>query len=77
MPKLRPTPEQLERRNFNYWVKENMKLNRLRQTDLGEYLDMSQGAVSNRMNGITEWSLNEMTLLCELFKDKYVVGESL
>ena len=77
MPKLRPTPEQLERRNFNYWVKDNMKLNRLRQTDLGEYLDMSQGAVSNRMNGITEWSLNEMTLLCELFKDKYVVGESL
>jgi predicted transcriptional regulator len=74
MPKLRPTPEQLENKRFRGWVLANMKELRLRQEDIADCLELSKSAISYRINGKREWSLTEMYKLSELFNEQYVVG---
>lgn len=74
MPKLRETLEQMERRRFRHWVKNNMDDLGLNQTDIGDCLNLPQSKISDRINGKTEWSLTEMAKLCELFNEQYVVG---
>lgn len=74
MPKLRETLEQKERRRFNGWVYANMKMQDLAQKDLADCLDLPQPSISTRLHGKREWSLTEMTKLCELFNEQYVVG---
>jgi len=74
LPKLRETLEQMERRRFRHWVKNNMDDLGLNQTDIGDCLNLSQPKISDRINGKTEWSLTEMAKLCELFNEQYVVG---
>ena len=74
MPKLRSTPEQMEKRRFKHWVENHMDDLGLTQTDLGECLDLSQKAISRRVVGKTEWRLTEMAKLCELFNEHYSMG---
>ena len=74
MPKLRETLEQMERRRFKHWVKNNMDDLGLKQTDVGDFLNLTQQSISDRIIGKTEWSLSEMAKLCELFNEQYVVG---
>jgi predicted transcriptional regulator len=74
LPKLRETKEQMERRRFKHWIKNHMDDLGLSQTDIGECLNISQCAISLRINGKREWSLSEMAKLCELFNEQYVVG---
>ena len=74
MPKLRPTLEQIEKRNFSAFVIANMKAMELKQEDIADCIGVTQGAVSNRFNEKTEWSLSEMAKVCELFNEQYVVG---
>lgn len=74
MPKLRMTAEQKAVKKFNGFVLANMKALKLRQKDIADCLDLPQPAVSVRLSGQREWSLNEMYKVCELFGEPYQVG---
>ena len=53
MPKLRPTLEQLEVRNFNGFVLSRMKLLKLRQDDIAECVELPRESVTRRLAGKT------------------------
>lgn len=74
MPKLRPTPEQIEVRRFNGYVLANMKVLGISQEDIAKCIGLSQGSISNRICEKTDWTLTEMIMVCELFGQQYVLG---
>ena len=74
MPKLRPTVEQRETRNFNAFLLVYMKALKLHQEDIAVCLGITQGAVSNRLNEKTDWSLTEMAKICELLDMSYTIN---
>lgn len=56
-------PERLVTRKIRGLMGEH----RCSQKELGEHLDLSQGSVSNRLNGSVDWSLGELFTIAELF----------
>ena len=75
MPKLRATPEQREITRFNGWVNANLSARKLKKKDLAELLDISRGAITQRFNKETRWTLPEIFKICEYFGESYTVGE--
>ena len=74
MPKLRPTVEQRETRKFNAFLFIHMKALKLHQKDIADCIGITQGAVSNRINEKTPWSLTEMAKICELIEMPYTIN---
>lgn len=74
MPKLRPTLEQLEVRNFNGFVLSRMKIMKLRQDDIAECIDLPRESVTRRLAGKSRWTLPEMIKVCELLGETYTIG---
>lgn len=75
MPKLRATPEQREINRFNGWVNANLSARKLKKKDLAEPLGVSRGAITQRFNGETKWTLPDIFKVCEFFGEEYTVGE--
>lgn len=75
MPKLRATPEQLAIRRFNGFVRDGMKRNKLSQDRLGKAIGIDQGTVSRNLAEKSEWTLNEMFRICDLFGEDYGILE--
>ena len=38
------------------------------QSDIGEYLGLTQPAISSRFKGITPWTIREIEMLCHKYK---------
>jgi hypothetical protein len=74
MPKLRPTREQLEIRNFNGFVLSRMKILKLKQSDIAECLELPRPSVTMRLAGQSRWTLPEMIKVCELLGETYTIG---
>lgn len=74
MPKLRRTPEEKANDDFIAYVLLFQKKNKLRQEDIGNLLNISNVAVSKRLNGHTKWKLVEMATLVEEFQQPFVIG---
>ena len=52
-------------------VREYRKLNGYRQEDLAKLLSMTQGAYSRKENGKRSFTINEITILKNIFKVTY------
>ena len=74
MPKLRATPEQREIRRFNGWIMANLSARKLKKKDIADLLEVSRGAVTQRFNGETRWTLPEIFKICDFFGESYTVG---
>jgi transcriptional regulator with XRE-family HTH domain len=74
MPRLRRTPDEKCNDDFNAYVLLFQKKNKMRQEDIGNLLNLSHGAISQRLNGKTRWTLLEMALLVEEFGEPFTIG---
>lgn len=53
-----------------------IKKNKDSQEEIAQLLNVSQMTISNKLRGITEWTIGEVELLCEHYdKDYYYLFE--
>lgn len=55
-------------RRFNDWVRGELRTKKVKQSDLAEYLNISQPIVSLRLRGLSEWPLRDALKVCEYFE---------
>ena len=77
MPRLRRTPDEKAQDDFNGYVLLNMRNRKLRQTDIGDLLNISGVAVGKRLSKETRWTLPEMAILVDEFGEPFTVGDSI
>ncbi len=53
-------------KQFNYWLRGMLKEKKIKQDDVAYRLNISQQSVSQRLNGITEWSFKEIIIVYEM-----------
>ena len=56
---------------FSVWVSGMLKMTKQNQTDLAEYLNLSQPDVSKRIHGTVEWTLEEYFQVQEFFNEEF------
>lgn len=49
-------------------LKAEMVLHGDTQSDIGEYLGLTQPAISSRLKGITPWTIREIEMLCHKYQ---------
>ena len=52
-------------------IKQYRKLNKYRQEDLAKILGIKQNTYSKKENGISKFTVNEITILKDIFKVTY------
>lgn len=55
-------------RKFNDYVRGELRRRKLKQEDLAEYLGVSRSTLTNRLNGLIEWSLRDTLKVLEYFE---------
>lgn len=54
-------------------LKAEMVLHGDTQSDIGEYLGLTQPAISSRFKGITPWTIREIKILCQRYNKPFEV----
>ena len=58
-------------RRFNDFVRGELRRKKIQQSTLGEYLGVTQGVISQRLNGEIEWSFRDVLKTMEYFETKF------
>lgn len=74
MARMRATTEQKIARAFSRWVAGWLLDRKETQEVIACILGITQPAVSQKMNGLSEWSLSDMALICEHFGESFTVS---
>jgi len=60
-------------RRFSDFVRGELARKRLKQSDLADYIGLTQTSVSKKLMGRVVWTLPEMVLVCGFFDTAYTV----
>ena len=74
MPKLRPTPEQMECNRFSDFVRGELKRQGKKHSDLADELNLSQPTVTQKINGKVVWTLPEIIQTVDYLNTEYTIG---
>lgn len=70
MPRVILTKTNREYQRYLDWLRGEMKRQKMNQTQLGQILGHDQVGISNRLNGVVEWSLPDVLETLEIFGAK-------
>ena len=71
MPRTNVNCVKTKYRRFNDWLRGEMKSRKVRQTELAEYLNISQATLSKRMNGEIGWLFEDVLEVLEYFNASF------
>lgn len=75
MPKTFITTEQRESNRFNDFVRGELRRQNLRHSDLATELSLPTVSVTNRINGVSRWTLPEIISTLSFLGCSYRFGE--
>ena len=74
MPKVYLTKEERECRRFSDYVRGELKRQKRSHSDLAAELNITQSAVTQKINGKIVWTLPEMITTLMFLGEEYTIG---
>lgn len=75
MPRVNLNTTQREVRKFSDYVRGQLSRTKTKQSELADFVGISQQGLSMRILGKVDWKLNEVIDIISFFEDFYVIGD--
>lgn len=75
MPRVNLNSQDREQWLFSSYIRGRLRTEKKKQSELADYMGMTQQNLSQKMVGKIAWTLRDMVNVCDYFEEPYVIGE--